>query len=361
MKTYFSFFFLFLFGAFAMSGQNAIWVESGASLTVQSAATVHAQADITNEGTVDGEGSISAAQFVSNGGSTVDPGASPGCISLAGDFTSSGTIKIELADGTACTNFDQIQVTGNVSLANQALIEISFIGGTAPTASTFTIITATGTIIGNPMITWPAGYTGTFSIVGGNQGQISFSLLPVELSEFEAQLMDNGSVQLEWQTQSETNNRGFDIEHGTNGLHWSKIGFVAGRGHSLTNNQYTFRHANPAQGTNYYRLRQIDFNGKSEYSNLVRVEIETDNRGFHLYPNPITDNVILSLDSDFTGEATFLLFDGTGKLVKEQMLSLDGNPFQTSIGLMELPAGLYLAQVHAGPEYWQERIVVKRP
>ncbi|MEO1263351.1 MAG: T9SS type A sorting domain-containing protein [Bacteroidota bacterium] len=359
MKTYYLFFFLFLFGASAISGQNAIWVASGASLTVQSSATVHAQADITNEGTVVGGGSITAAQFIGNSGSIVNPGTSPGCISLAGDFTSGGTVKIELADGAACSNFDQIQVTGNVSLTSQGIIEISFIGGIAPAATTFTIINATGTITGNPMITWPAGYAGTFSIVGGNLGQVSFALLPVELTEFQAQLMDDGSVQLEWQTQSETNNRGFDIEYGTNGLHWSKIGFVAGKGHSLTNNQYTFHHFDPIKGTNYYRLRQIDFNGESEFSNIVSVEIETDGRGFHLYPNPVTDHAVLSLESDVKGEATFLLFDGTGKLVKEQTLSLDVDPFHTNIELLELPTGLYLARVQAGSESWQKRIVVK--
>ncbi len=78
-----------------------------------------------------------------------------------------------------------------------------------------------------------------------------------------------------------------------------------------------------------------------------------------LFPNPANGNVTFTLESDYVGEATLTLYDLTGKQVKTQLLSLEGDTFRSEIGLGDLPAGIYLAQLQAGREQWQQRLVVE--
>ena len=117
--------------------------------------------------------------------------------------------------------------------------------------------------------------------------------LPVELISFNAQV-DNANVILDWTTATETNNKGFDVERASQNyvigvnFEWEKIGYVAGNGTSAQTHSYFFTDKNVNSGKYYYRLKQIDFNGKSEYSKEVEADINLP-LTFSLeqnYPNP---------------------------------------------------------------------------
>ncbi|GIV30667.1 MAG: hypothetical protein KatS3mg029_0018 [Saprospiraceae bacterium] len=86
--------------------------------------------------------------------------------------------------------------------------------------------------------------------------------LPVELVDFQARF-DRGSVWLSWRTASEQDNDRFEVEHSVDARHWATLGAVPGAGYSLQERTYGFRHDQPAAGINYYRLRQVDFDGSS--------------------------------------------------------------------------------------------------
>jgi len=88
--------------------------------------------------------------------------------------------------------------------------------------------------------------------------------LPVELSNFKANRKEQ-SIQLLWETQSEINNQGFEIQRSTNNA-WHKIDFINGNGNSTHRNSYSSIDKSPIEGINYYRLKQLDFDGKFEYS-----------------------------------------------------------------------------------------------
>ena len=205
--------------------------------------------------------------------------------------------------------------------------------------------------------TWVSTFCDPLTLTSTNGG-CQAAPLPVELVFFEG-TSENFRVQLNWQTASETNNESFDIQRSADGKTWDNLAFVPGHGTTNEEQSYTYTDERPLPGLNYYRLKQMDYDGKFEYSQIVSVEVERDGKGFDLFPNPVTGSVTLALESDYAGEATLTLYDLLGKQMKTQVLSLEGGSFRTSIGLDGLPDGVYLVAVVAGREQWRERLVVE--
>jgi hypothetical protein len=98
----------------------------------------------------------------------------------------------------------------------------------------------------------------------------ALTVLPVELTNFKAKTVNNTTV-LSWKTATETNNQGFTVERSANGTNFTAIGQVKGNGTSTVAHDYTFTDATPSVGSNYYRLRQTDLNGKETLSSVVSV------------------------------------------------------------------------------------------
>jgi hypothetical protein len=158
--------------------------------------------------------------------------------------------------------------------------------------------------------------------------------LPVNLTDFTV-TKQTGSVVLDWTTGSESNNRGFDIEHAIDGNSWKKIAFQASKaaeGNSVSPLAYQYKHISPASGTNYYRLRQVDLDGKSEYSPIRQVKMNGHN--IVVYPNPARDNIIIK---GLTGSETIQICDVNGRKIKQVKSSLQ----QESIGISDLREGIY--------------------
>ena len=109
------------------------------------------------------------------------------------------------------------------------------------------------------------------SVVSGFNG----SALPVELILFDAQLIPGNQVELNWSTATETNNLGFNIERLHDGI-WISIGFIDGQGNSYSTTNYTFWDVDPPMNNSniFYRLVQIDFDGKTEEMPAIKVPIE---------------------------------------------------------------------------------------
>jgi len=139
-----------------------------------------------------------------------------------------------------------------------------------------------------------------FEIIDSDQRSLNFNTLngkittkntivPVELSLFKGSTSSKAH-HLHWQTASEFENLGFEIERSSNAKEWEVIDFLKGQGTSLVLKDYYYIDESPAEGINYYRLKQIDFGGTYEYSSMLALEYEaaTDNR-LLVYPNPIKD------------------------------------------------------------------------
>ena len=183
-------------------------------------------------------------------------------------------------------------------------------------------------------------------------------ILPVELSFFETKL-DQEQVILNWQTASEQNNEGFEIERSADGRQWEMIGFEAGQGNATQKHDYRFVDEKPMRGNNYYRLRQIDFDGHFDYSNIRLVVVENGETGsFGFYPNPIAAGQMLTLTdlhADFTG---VILMDVLGRQVLEQAVPENNNSLQIELP-SDLKNGIYLLALHTGNESTVRKLIVK--
>jgi 1,4-alpha-glucan branching enzyme len=159
--------------------------------------------------------------------------------------------------------------------------------------------------------------------------------LPVELMTFNAKLIQNNNALLVWVTASEKNNSHFELERSTDGKDFTKVGEVKGKGNSTTQSKYEFTDKNLTNGTHYYRLRQVDFDGKNELSHIVSVS-SNKNIKFKIYPNPTTDK--LFIQSENTKGAVSVI-DQLGRAV----LSYPSVPSEINISV--LPSGIYFLKI----------------
>ena len=119
--------------------------------------------------------------------------------------------------------------------------------------------------------------------------------LPVNLIAFEAKVFDEKSIQLSWQTASEENNDYFTVEHCMDGKNFSEIARTNGYGTTSNDQHYAHMHSDLRSGSHYYRLKQVDFDGSYEYSNIVIASIYNNETDFMLMPNPTSG--IISIQS----------------------------------------------------------------
>jgi Secretion system C-terminal sorting domain len=166
----------------------------------------------------------------------------------------------------------------------------------------------------------------------------TLGVLPIELINFTAHPLDK-TIQLTWQTASEKNNDHFDIEYSTDGKTFSKMGQITGHGTTSQIQNYGYVDTTPFSGVNYYRLKQMDIDGKFTYSKTVSVKMGQSDKKINVYPNPVKDKVIIetNLMSDYTVD----VFDITGRLLQSQNV----NQAIIQLAINDLPNGVYLISV----------------
>lgn len=140
--------------------------------------------------------------------------------------------------------------------------------------------------------------------------------VPVELASFTG-TFSNNEIILKWETASETNNHGFEIQRKM-GSEFERIGFVEGNGTTTEPQSYNFIDENIKNGTYYYRLKQIDFDGTFEYSNEITVEVNIPVYYFlsQNYPNPFNPSTTIKYSIAKGGLVTLKVFDTLGNEVK---------------------------------------------
>ena len=178
----------------------------------------------------------------------------------------------------------------------------------------------------------------------------SSPLLPVELTSFTAQAQDQ-SVILNWITATEINNRGFEIQRKVVQGDFATVGFVKGEGTTTIQKEYTYTDQNLSEGKYFYRLKQLDFSGKSEYSKIIEVELKSLN-SFALeqnYPNPFnpttTIGYVLQEKSNAKLSMINILGEEVAILVNEEQ---DKGFHKVDLNGANLPSGVYLYKLHAG-------------
>lgn len=181
-------------------------------------------------------------------------------------------------------------------------------------------------------------------------------VLPVDLFYFNA-TPKSSDVLLEWATASELNNDFFEVQRSADGRDFEVLGKVAGAGTHSGLLTYDFTDRSPRPGLNYYRLRQVDFDGAFEYSPVVSVKAAGKEDGMALYPNPAGEYVEVSLPAEWSeGETELFLRDVSGRVLRQMQFSNVDGPLRMSTE--DLPGGYYTLQASNGRELLSERVVV---
>jgi hypothetical protein len=201
----------------------------------------------------------------------------------------------------------------------------------------------------NPTTPAAASGNGSGPFSRTRSGQSSFSpfavgsngALPVELINFTAQKQDK-LVQLNWSTATERDNAFFEIERSGTGFQFASIGQVPGNGNSVTIRRYDFTDDQPFNGLNYYRLKQVDFDGQFTYSPVVSVQFDGPGGGFRLFPVPVKDQLQLQLDEPDIFESQWFVYNTLGQLVLSGQMPADQSMLDLNVA--DLTPGMYLLQ-----------------
>jgi len=182
-------------------------------------------------------------------------------------------------------------------------------------------------------------------------------LLPVELIAFDVSLHEEG-VLLEWLTGSETNNSHFEIESSYDGVNWFKIGISQGAGNSIETNNYSFIDNGAQKGSLYYRLKQVDFDGTSYYSNIKYFSFEESQKqkGFIAFQN---SNDQIEIQAKFNGMGEALLVDARGRIVEiRTFISTNKSGTQLTFNSTDLATGVYFVKIKSGNALLGEKVQV---
>ncbi len=179
------------------------------------------------------------------------------------------------------------------------------------------------------------------SRLSGFDALISSFVLPVELTDFTVQT-DNKSAYLNWQTASEINNDFFSIEHSLDGISFRKIGEVKGNGTTNTAQNYSYTHFTPTNQLNYYRLKQIDFDGAFEYSEIRAIELKkTDD--IQIFPTLASDKITVDRGTHNANDMILHVYNMTGQLVLSQ--TLPAGVANTELNITNLHLGTYFIKI----------------
>lgn len=177
-----------------------------------------------------------------------------------------------------------------------------------------------------------------------------FSALPITYHSFDAIVNNNNNVNLSWLTTAETRNDHFEVERSFDQTNFATIGIILGAQSSNgTSNQYRFKDdASELQNHKliYYRLKQVDINGKLSYSIIKRVLMNTSKINVQVMPNPYMEKLNINFVSDVQGTAEVRLFNRAGSLVKQtQSTIVSGYNHLQIQDLNSQAPGLYIVNV----------------
>jgi hypothetical protein len=300
--------------------------------------------EFSSSGVLAANGDLDANNITFNNGSVINI-ASSSAVRVYGNLLNNNNSDEVTVDGN-------IQVDGNFT--NNVNAVISGSGGIHVNGN-FTN-SASGTVF---------GCTGT----GCNCSNCNLGVftLPVEFTGFTATLTANRSVKLKWTTATEQNNDYFSVEKSTNGLSFSEIGRRKGAGNSSSEKNYEYTDDAPSGGVTYYRIRQTDFDGKYDYSDVVAVSYEKQSDGscvLKVFPNPCPGRCSVTLSDCKEGENSAIaveIVDALGNKIHQHL------PYRDTDGgfsfyldeINALAPGIYVVKAVSEKEKYSKKVMVK--
>ena len=187
--------------------------------------------------------------------------------------------------------------------------------------------------------------------------------LPVELTSFSAKQVD-GKVELIWQTATEKNNLGFEVQHSTDGKNFTKIAFVQGHGTTTKPSFYNYSDNAVSANVHYYRLKQIDLNGTYEYSKTVEANafLPTQFSLEQNYPNPFNPSTTIKFTVAKSGITTLRIYNALGQEVTTLFNSQTeaGQIYSLNFNASNLASGIYFYQLKQGSQIQTEKMLLMK-
>jgi hypothetical protein len=187
-------------------------------------------------------------------------------------------------------------------------------------------------------------------------------ILPIELTAFNA-VCDGNKVKISWQTASESNNNYFEIERSSDAIEFTSILKINSQNpNSTTILNYSTIDNNPINGKSYYRLKQVDFDGKFSYSSIVVLNCTSNTSApaqVSIFPNPATDNITVNIEG-LPGEKSIVIYDVLGQEIANKLIQSYESNVQENINISTLANATYLVQINVNGQLYQIYKFVKK-
>lgn len=360
---------------------------NGGTLQINVAGHMNSASDFTSSGaTIDIFGRLTIRNYSQGAGSTVN--MHPGSIMLAsGTFSlDGGTLNMD----AALINSGKLYIAPGASMNVMNGSRYFMSSGNAVIDGTLTVglgscmesngnwkIGTTGSVLGSgalnsggninnngfvsPTISWCAQGAGLGMPSPedcATAGTICNAIiLPVRLTNFEAVVYENSHAEINWQTASENNNSHFILEASKDGNEWKEVARVQGVGTSTQTNNYLFDDYTISNGVTYYKLIQVDYDGKETSYGPISVLFKSENAELHVYPNPVKNDGLLHIRNTDDGSGIAQLQSLSGRVVMtETILS---NAGETSIALTTIQPGIYILTIDQNDTQKSTKIIVE--
>lgn len=285
----------------------------------------------------------------------------------------------EVSDWTMCTEYIipsgvTVTVSPNLTLDNKTII----VSGTLVIAADVTLNLGQTSALAmqsggmlsagndNSTITstdgsTPLTYSGQTAFDDIEDNYLSGGTLPIELTTFTGKRVGS-TIRLAWETASEEQNDYMEVQRSKNGKRsFERLGTIESKagaaGTSQQPLQYAFIDEQPLPGVNYYRLMQVDLDGKYEYHKTIAVLFETDGKqqDITVFPSVTPDRVNIALANEATADGELFITNLAGQVVLRT--PFERGMQQENIDVTQLPQGHYLIRVQTGREVFTARFV----
>jgi hypothetical protein len=176
--------------------------------------------------------------------------------------------------------------------------------------------------------------------------------LPIHLVSFSGEKRGSSNV-LQWSTSSEINHSHFVIQRSIDGIHFEDVDIKLGQGNSNLLKFYEYLDESPLEGTNYYRLKQMDRSGKTTYSNTISIRNHAMSSGFSIYPNPNNGTFVIAVDPLFENTKLEIIdLNGTTRY------SISEFPENGSMELKDFDKGVYFIRFSQNGEMKTQKVFI---
>jgi hypothetical protein len=185
--------------------------------------------------------------------------------------------------------------------------------------------------------------------------------LSVNLLSFDAKKIDNKTVKLNWSSTTEDGVIGYDIERSDDGSNWNKLEQVFSKGSGQPGTfSYEYEDLNPLKGKSYYRLKMLNRDGKHTYSTVKNIMTKEPVEEVHIFPNPASTKVSVSIKTTEKNIFTIILNDIHGqKLIKQTGILAAGLNDIAVNNFENLPSGVYTVQIIIGQKIINQKLIKK--